>query len=278
MILRWLRRKTHIDGVVESQALIKSTDGLDLTLVEIKASDVQVLRETALVIALGNNSNSALSSPAEEHLSGSLPVLLGNTLDCGMVEEEGGILGTLHVKLDEAQGSEGGVRGDGNSVLLGVLNQRLLSQVWVVFNLEGSWGDAGVAEHVHDELDVEITDADATDELLVDKTLHGGPGLLSGGIAVFDLVTLVEPSWGVADSWIHVFESDGKVDDEEIEVVDAPVGQLLPADWLDMLGLVERLPELGDDEELLPLHDPIFDSTSNSLSALLLVAIVCDNP
>ena len=205
-------------------------------------------------------------------------MLLGNTLHRGMVEEEGGILCTLHIELNEAQGSEGGVRGNGNAVFLGILDQLLLGQVWVVLDLEGSWTDAGVAEHVHDELNVEVADADAACELLVDEALHGGPGLLGGGIAVLDPVTLVEPARGVANVGIDIFESDGEVDDEEIEVVDAPVGQLLSADWLDLLELVERLPELGDDEELLPLHDSVLDSTSDSLSALLLVAIICDSP
>lgn len=159
-----------------------------------------------------------------------------------MVEEERGVLGALQVELDEAQRSKGGVCGDGNAVLLGVLDQLLLGEVWVVFDLEGGRADASIAEHVHNDLDVMVADTNAAGELLVNEALHGGPGLLGGGIADFDLVSLLEPAWRVADGGVDIFESDGEMDDEQVEVFHAPVGELLPADLLNVLGLVECLP------------------------------------
>ena len=41
------------------------------------------------------------------------------------------------------------------------------------------------------------------------------------------------PAGWVADRGVDVFQGDGEVDDVEVEVVDAPVGELLAADWLE---------------------------------------------
>jgi len=54
-----------------------------------------------------------------------------------------------------------------------------------------------------------------------------------------------------------------------------PVLELLLADGLNTLFLVERVPELGDDEEVLTLYDALLDSTGNTLTRLLLVSVVC---
>lgn len=43
------------------------------------------------------------------------------------------------------------------------------------------------------------------------------------------------------------------MDDVEIKIINAPVGQLLSADWLYLLAVVERVPQLADEEELLTL-------------------------
>jgi hypothetical protein len=41
---------------------------------------------------------------------------------------------------------------------------------------------------------------------------------------------------------------------------------------------VEGVPQLGDDEEILTLDEAILDGTGNTLTALLLVAVVCTTP
>jgi hypothetical protein len=38
---------------------------------------------------------------------------------------------------------------------------------------------------------------------------------------------------------------------------------------------VVGLPELGDDEEVLTLHDTILDSTGDTLTAGLLISVIC---
>jgi len=82
------------------------------------------------------------------------------------------------------------------------------------------------------------------------------------------------PARGVADRGVDILEGDGEVDEIEVEVVDAPVGELLADDGLDALTIVEGVPELGDDEELLALHDTLLDGAGDTLTALDLVAIV----
>jgi hypothetical protein len=64
------------------------------------------------------------------------------------------------------------------------------------------------------------------------------------------------------------------VHDVQVEVVDAPVGQLLAADWLDFVAFVEAVPEFGDDEEFFTLDEAIFDGASYALSAFDFVAVV----
>lgn len=65
------------------------------------------------------------------------------------------------------------------------------------------------------------------------------------------------------------------MDNVEIEVVDTPISELLLEDGLDLLGFVERVPELADDEEVLALDDALLDGTGYTLSGLDLVAIIC---
>jgi len=66
------------------------------------------------------------------------------------------------------------------------------------------------------------------------------------------------------------------VNDEEVKVVETPVLQLLLADRLDTLLVVERVPELGDNEELLTLDKTILDGTGNTLTSLDFVAVICE--
>jgi hypothetical protein len=64
------------------------------------------------------------------------------------------------------------------------------------------------------------------------------------------------------------------VHDVQIEVVDVPVCELLAADGLDLLAVVEAVPELGDDEEILTLNETILNGAGDTLTALDLIAVV----
>lgn len=225
--------------------------------------------------SLGDDSKTALGGPAEEDL-GRIPVVLGGDLLDGLIFDEGSELrSVLHVEFEEAGRAERAVGSDGDSFPLGEVEELLLDEVRVVLDLEGGRADAGVAEEIIDQLSLEVGDTDAAGEAGIDELLHGGPGLLDGGLGGDNLIVLIVPAGGVADGRVDVLEGDGEMDEIEIEVIEAPVGELLLDDGLDAVAFVEGVPELGDDEELLTLHEAILDSTGNTLTAFPLVAVVC---
>jgi len=53
-----------------------------------------------------------------------------------------------------------------------------------------------------------------------------------------------------------------------------PVSELLLGNGDDTLLLVERVPELGDDEEVLTLDEAVLNGAGDTLTSLLLVAVV----
>ena len=144
----------------------------------------------------------------------------------------------------------------------------------MVFDLEGGGGYLGVAEEIHEELAVEIADADGFRHGFVDELLHGRPGLLDGGIARDDGLAVVGEAGGIAVRGVDVFERNGKVDNVEVEVINAPVLELFFADRLDAIVVVEGIPELGDKEEVRALDYAFFDGAGNTLAGFLFVAIV----
>lgn len=60
----------------------------------------------------------------------------------------------------------------------------------------------------------------------------------------------------------------------EVEVVDAPVLKLFFADGPNALLVMERVPQLGDEEEVGAFDDAFFDGSSHSLPAFGLVAVI----
>lgn len=203
-------------------------------------------------------------------------MLGGNLLDDGALHQRSGALGARHIKLHEASGAEGGVCCDGDALLLSEVDEVGLLEVGVVLNLERSRANPGVDEGVIHRLGLVVGDADASSKAGIDQLLHGSPGLLEGGLAPSDLaLAVVEPSGRIADAGVNVLEGSGEVDEEEVKVVNLPVGKLLAGDGLDLVLVVEGLPQLGDDEEILTLHDALLDGAGNTLTTLLFVAIVC---
>ena len=143
-----------------------------------------------------------------------------------------------------------------------------------MFDLEGRGMDLGVAEEIHDELDVEVADADRFGHALAHEPLHGRPRLLDGGVARDDIFAVVGEAGRVALGRVDVLEGDWEVDDVEVEVVDAPIFQLLFADRLDSVVVVEGVPEFGDKEEVGAFDYAFFDCASDALTGFLFVAIV----
>lgn len=237
---------------------------------------VQVLRHHLLTAGLGDDRQPSLGRPPEQHLRRLLLVLLGDGVDGVVLHEGHQRLGVLEAEADERGGAERGVGGDGDALLFSEFDEFGLDEVGVVLDLEGGGGDLGGAEEVVDQLGLEVGDPDAASELLPDQVLlEALPGLRDGGVAPHDLgLAVLVPARGVANGGVDPFEGYGEVDEVEVEVVDPPVAELLADDGLDFVGVVEGVPELGDDEELLALDEAFLDGAGYALSALDLVAII----
>lgn len=267
---------TYVGGLVELQVEVHPGNAVHVLLVKVEGDAVKVLGHDLGARGLGDNSKTSLGRPSEQNLGSSLVVLLSETLEDLMLHQRGGRLSAVHVELDEASRAEGGVSSDSNALSLSKLNKLILLEVGVQLNLKSSRADLGILEHVIDSLGLEVGDSNAAGELLLNELLHGAPGLLVGSLAPSDLLlAVVVPAGRVADAGVDVLEGDGEVDEEEVEVVDLPVGELLAADGLDVLLVVEGLPELGDDEELFALYEAVLDGAGDALAALLLVSVVC---
>lgn len=171
---------------------------------------------------------------------------------------------------------EGGVGHDGDALLFGETHERGLHEVGVVLDLQGGGADLGVAEEIEDERALEVGDANGLSQALADELLHSAPGLLDCSVGQLDVVLSVEGPLGrVSHGRVDVTQSDGEMDIVEIEVVDAPVGELLGADGADTLGVVEGVPELGDDKEVTAFHEAVGDGAGDALPGFGLVAVVC---
>lgn len=264
-----------VGGLVEAGIDVESADLLDLVLGEVESDGLQVGDHVLLTGGLGDDGKATLGGPAKEDLGGGLAVLGGDGLDSINLHQRLDLAGMLHVELLERGGAEGGVGSDGDTLVFGKTEKLVLDEVGVVLDLEGGRLDAGIAEQVIDELGLEVGDTDALGETGVNQLLHGGPGLLGGSLGGADLgLAVVVPAGGVADAGVDVLKGDGEVNQVEVEVVETPVGELLLDDGLNTVAIVESVPQLGDDEEVLTLDEAILDRTGNTLTALLLVAVV----
>lgn len=60
----------------------------------------------------------------------------------------------------------------------------------------------------------------------------------------------------------------------EVKVIHTPILELFPGDWLNLVVVVERLPELGNNEQFLTLYEAVLDCASNTLTSLNFIAVV----
>jgi hypothetical protein len=123
-------------------------------------------------------------------------------------------------------------------------------------------------------LDVEVADADAAGQALIHQLLHLLPGFVHRGFAECDVAIFFVPAWRGSDRGVDVFEGDGEVDHEQVEVVQAPVAELLSGDFLDDFLVVEAGPEFGDNEEVFALDEAVIDCSPDSFASFLFVAVV----
>ena len=143
-----------------------------------------------------------------------------------------------------------------------------------MFDLEGGGRNLGVAEEVHEELTVEIADANRFGHALAYEFLHCGPRLLNRGVAGDDVLAIVGKAGRVSYGGIDILQRDWEMNDVEVKIVNTPVLELLLAYWLDAVMVVKRIPKLGDKEEIGAFDYAFFDGTRNTLARLLFIAVI----
>ena len=199
---------------------------------------------------------------------------LGDFLDGRVFQQERGVLGLLHIQLEERLWAKRRVCGNSDTLILRQLDKSGLREIWVMLDLEGGRLDLGIPKEIHDQLSVEVADANALGKTILGQALHRGPRLLDGGVPGHDFLAVIGEAGRVPYGRVDVFQRDGEVHDVQVKVVDAPVAELFLADGLDTLAIVERIPQLGHDEEVLALDDAFLNGASYTLAGLDLIAII----
>ena len=64
------------------------------------------------------------------------------------------------------------------------------------------------------------------------------------------------------------------MNNEQVEVVNAPIPKLLFADGFDTVAIVKGVPQLGNDEKLFALDNSFLDGACNALTRFDLIAII----
>ena len=270
------RLLAYRDGIIEPQTLVQTTDGLHIVLPQVPRRHIQVLSQPPGVVAFWDHRDIPLSCPPQQNLCGSLLVLLCELLDHGVLKQWRCVFGLVnrHIQLEERLRAKRTVGCDDDSLTLGEIEKPFLSEVGMMFDLESGRFYLGVSEEIQDQLAVEIADPDRLGETFIDQCFHGLPGFLNRCISRNYLVSFVGEARGISYFRIHVLQRDWKVDDVKIKIVNVPVLELLLANGLDLLLVMEGVPELGDDEELFSLNETILDRSRDTLAALDLVAVV----
>lgn len=171
--------------IIQAQANIQARDLGNLLLGQVKRGAVQVLRQALGAVGLWNHDDVALRGPAEEHLRRRLAVPVRHRLDDGVLEERrrGGRLAAAHLQVRLR--AEAAVRRHDDAVLLRHVDEVALRQVRVVFDLQHRGPDLGVAQHVVEELGVEVGYANRLEDAVrvgrgAGQALERGPCLGNG--------------------------------------------------------------------------------------------------
>ncbi len=199
-------------------------------------------------------------------------MFLGDVLDDGLADGRDRVVPVAGSMTHRGEG------GDVDAQGLCIADEVGLLQVRVNLDLEDGGLNPGVAHDISDPLAVEVRQADVLHKPRIVQGLHGLPGLLDRDVDQLHLrvgrVGVVEPLGRVPLLEGDELQRDRKVDQVIVEVIEAEVGQRPLAGSLDMLGLVEGVPQLARHPEVLAFDDPSINGPLDALSNLFLVAIV----
>jgi hypothetical protein len=223
---------------------------------------LEVVADTGCGDGLRDDGVATNLCPGENNLCGSGIETLGDLLDDLVLDEEG---------LADHVVTEGGVLGDVDTLLAAPLDEVGLEEAGVALDLVGGRGDTGAVNEGLEVLLGVVGDTDGAGLLLV-KLGHGLPCVDDRDVVKHLDVTVVAEGEQVLVDIASLIESDGEVDEVQVEVLEAELSKAVVKGGSDVLGSVLRVPELGRDEDVLTL-DTLAESSLEGVGNLLLVAV-----
>lgn len=217
--------------------------------------------------ALGENSVAAAQTPGDEDLSQGVAASL-----CDLVK---GLVGAngLTGGGDLVLGTERRVSGGEDVVLLAELDQLLVGQEGMDLDLVDGGLDLCEGQELLQTVDGPVGDTNGTGLAASINLLHGAPcglGVLSE--LLLDDVLAIGTDLGLVV--LVLLSSNGPVDEEEVNVVEAEVLERVLERPLDLLRLVEVVPDLCADEEVLTLDTVVLgEEITHGLTNLALVEV-----
>ncbi|KAI3477728.1 hypothetical protein L1887_60501 [Cichorium endivia] len=245
-----------VDSPLDGTAERLVGEVLNVLLGQLDVEHAQVLLDARRRDALCDGDDVTAERPCEEHLGRGDVVALGDVDDDGVLEVLCGVL----------VGAEGRVGLEGDAVSVRIVAQLVVVHAEVDLDLVDDGLDLGGLGGLADAADVEVGDADVANLALLDHLLHDAVG---GHEVARELGVLDGVSASGADGADHgavcVHEGDGPVHEVEVEVVCAEVLERVVERLFDVFWVVEAVPELGGDPELVTLDAGLLDAVGDGV-------------
>lgn len=243
------------DGVDGLEVLVGQLDGLEVAL------------DARRGAGLGQHDVAAADAPGDQDLGESVAALLGDGVQ-GRVGVDL-LAGSGHLVL----GAEGRVGGGHDLVVEAVLDQLVVGQEGVDLDLVDGGLDVAPGEEVLEVGDGPVGDTDGLGLALLVQLLHGAPGrLLVLGELLLDHVLALLVQLGHV--LVVLLGGDGPVDEEEVDVVKAELLEGVVERPLDLLRLVQVVPDLSAHEEVGALDVAVLlEEVADGLTDLVLVLV-----
>ena len=229
--------------------------------------DLEVALNTRGGRALGEHDVATAKTPGEQDLGKVVTAALGDGL------EERVVADTLARRWDLVLRAEGRVGGRDDLVLEAELDELGVGHEGVDLDLVDGGLDAGELEELLQALDGPVGNTDGPCLAGIDKILHGPPCWLGvlGELLLDDVLAIGADLGHVV---LVLLGGDGPVDEEEVDVVNLELVERVLQAPLDVLGLVQVVPDLGADEDVLALDVlVVLEELGKRLADLILVLV-----
>ena len=218
---------------VEALARLDLADFVEGVLGE--AGDVEIFFGAGGGFGRGQQGGAALNGPCKQNLGGSFADASGNGGDDGIFDEA-----RFHAVTERGEGEENDV------VFVAVVEEFGFRQVGMGFDLDDGRFDACCVVNRFESFQSDVGEADGAAFAVFDERFEGFPGLEQSGVAVVDYVTVFVARVVV----VAGLEGVGRVDEIEVEVVEAEAGETGVEGGFDAVGAVIGVPEFGGDEDI----------------------------